>query len=66
MEGHTPLVSGHGNTFRGIVKHLDKISDDDIPNLEIPTGRPLIYDLDEKLRPIRSRYLDSESLGQFQ
>lgn len=57
MAGRTPLVVAHGNSMRGIVKHLDGISDDDIPGLEIPTGVPLVYDFDGALRPLGSRYL---------
>jgi 2,3-bisphosphoglycerate-dependent phosphoglycerate mutase len=45
------LVAAHGNSLRGLVKHLDGISDEDIPNLEIPTGIPIVYDLDDDLRP---------------
>jgi len=59
MEGRTPLVVAHGNSLRGIVKHLDKIADDDIPGLEIPTGVPLVYEFDEALRPTGSRYLET-------
>jgi len=59
MEGHTPLISAHGNSLRGLVKYLDGISDEDIPHLEIPTGKPLIYELDDGLRTIRSFYLES-------
>lgn len=58
MEGRTPLISAHGNSLRGLIKYLDGISDEDIPHLEIPTGKPLIYDLDQGLRPIRSFYLE--------
>ncbi|WP_375260809.1 2,3-diphosphoglycerate-dependent phosphoglycerate mutase [Palleronia sp.] len=58
MDGRTPLVVAHGNSLRGIVKHLDGISDDDISGIEIPTGIPLVYDLDEALRPTGSRYLE--------
>jgi 2,3-bisphosphoglycerate-dependent phosphoglycerate mutase len=58
MAGRTPLISAHGNSLRGLVKYLDGISDEDIPNLEIPTGKPLIYELDQGLRPIRSFYLE--------
>src|ERR671921_250946 len=49
--GHTVLVAAHGNSLRAIVKHLDQISDEDIAGLNIPTGMPLRYDLDENLRP---------------
>jgi 2,3-bisphosphoglycerate-dependent phosphoglycerate mutase len=45
------LVAAHGNSLRGLVKHLDGISDEDIPNLEIPTGIPIVYQLDGDLRP---------------
>ncbi len=58
MDGRTPLVSAHGNSLRGLVKYLDGISDEDIPHLEIPTGKPLVYDLDQGLRPVRSFYLE--------
>jgi len=58
MAGRTPLVVAHGNSMRGIVKHLDDIPDDEIPGLEIPTGVPLVYEFDGALRPIGSRYLE--------
>jgi 2,3-bisphosphoglycerate-dependent phosphoglycerate mutase len=57
MKGHNPLVVAHGNSLRGIVKYLDEIADEDILEVEIPTGSPLVYDLNEDLKPIRSRYL---------
>ena len=53
------LVAAHGNSLRALVKHLDQISDDDIPNLNIPTGVPLIYELDDDLDVIRHYYLES-------
>jgi 2,3-bisphosphoglycerate-dependent phosphoglycerate mutase len=52
--GHTVLVAAHGNSLRALRKHLDGISDEDIVGLELPTGVPTVYDLDEDLRP-RSR-----------
>ena len=56
--GMTVLVAAHGNSLRALVKHLDGISDEDIPSLNIPTGIPLVYELDEDLRPIgEGRYL---------
>lgn len=61
MEGGTPLISAHGNSLRGLIKYIDGISDADIPNLEIPTGKPLVYELDEGLSPIRSYYLEDGS-----
>ncbi|SPU51147.1 phosphoglyceromutase [Bordetella trematum] len=51
------LIAAHGNSLRALIKHLDNISDDDIVNLNIPTGQPLVYELDEALRPIRHYYL---------
>ncbi|WP_045836975.1 2,3-diphosphoglycerate-dependent phosphoglycerate mutase [Hyphomicrobium sp. 99] len=57
-KGQNLLVVAHGNSLRGIVKYLDKIADDDILDLEIPTGRPLVYDFDAELSPIQSRYLE--------
>jgi len=58
MDGRIPLISAHGNSLRGLIKYLDEISDEDIPHLEIPTGKPLVYDLDDGLRTIRSFYLE--------
>ena len=49
--GRVVLVAAHGNSLRGLVKHLDGISHADIPNLEIPTGVPIVYELDDALRP---------------
>jgi 2,3-bisphosphoglycerate-dependent phosphoglycerate mutase len=59
-EGVRPLIVAHGNSLRGLIKYLDRISDDEIVNLEIPTGRPLIYELDDELRPLRHYYLGRE------
>jgi 2,3-bisphosphoglycerate-dependent phosphoglycerate mutase len=61
--GQTVLVAAHGNSLRAIVKHLDEIGDDDIAGLNIPTGMPLVYELDDGLRPtVRGgRYLDPEA-----
>ena len=47
----------HGNSLRAIVKYLDKISSDEIVNLNIPTGQPLVYELDFNLSPIKHYYL---------
>jgi 2,3-bisphosphoglycerate-dependent phosphoglycerate mutase len=57
VRGRTPLVSAHGNSLRALVKHLDGISDDDIPSLNIPTGIPLVYTFDEHLKVVESGYL---------
>ncbi len=56
-DGMTVLVVAHGNSLRALVKHLDNISEEDIVGLNIPTGIPLLYELDESLEPISSRYL---------
>ncbi len=58
--GRTVLVTAHGNSLRALVKHLDGISDADIAELNIPTGIPLRYDLDDDLRPVTAggTYLD--------
>jgi 2,3-bisphosphoglycerate-dependent phosphoglycerate mutase len=57
LEGKTPLIVAHGNSLRALVKHLDKVSDEDIVELNIPTGIPLVYELDDDLEPISSSYL---------
>ncbi|MGF3053234.1 phosphoglyceromutase [Microbacterium sp. YY-03] len=60
--GKTVLVTAHGNSLRGLVKHLEGISDDDIAALNIPTGIPLVYRLDADLKPIGAgEYLDPEA-----
>ena len=61
--GHTVLLAAHGNSLRALVKELDDISDEDIPGLNIPTGIPLVYELDEQMRPVEryGRYLDPEA-----
>ena len=58
--GKTVLLAAHGNSLRALVKYLDRISDDAIAGLNIPTGIPLRYDLDENLRPLNpgGTYLD--------
>jgi len=55
--GKSILVSAHGNSLRAIVKYLDNISDDEISNLNIPTGVPLVYELDDNLKPIKHYFL---------
>ncbi|MEY4458061.1 MAG: hypothetical protein RIS25_654 [Actinomycetota bacterium] len=60
--GKTVLVTAHGNSLRALVKHLEGISDDDIAELNIPTGIPLVYTLDADLKPIgKGEYLDPEA-----
>lgn len=56
-QGRRVIIAAHGNSLRGLVKHLDAISDDDIPGLEIPTGIPLVYELDAELNPVHHYYL---------
>ena len=55
--GQRVLIAAHGNSLRALVKYLDDISEPDIVELNIPTGIPLVYELDEELRPIRHYYL---------
>jgi len=61
--GQVTLVVAHGNSLRALVKHLDGISDADIAGLNIPTGIPLLYELDDDLRPVTpgGRYLDPDA-----
>ena len=56
-------MAAHGNSLRGIVKHLDQISDEDIAGLNIPTGMPLVYELDDQMRPTVAggKYLDPDA-----
>ncbi len=58
--GRRVLVSAHGNSLRALIKHLDGIPDEDIIGLNIPTGQPLVYELDDELRPLRHYYLGDE------
>jgi len=55
--GKRAIIAAHGNSLRALVKYLDNISDKDIPELEIPTGVPLVYELDDALKPITHYYL---------
>ncbi|MGZ8273548.1 MAG: 2,3-diphosphoglycerate-dependent phosphoglycerate mutase [Burkholderiaceae bacterium] len=55
--GRRVLVAAHGNSLRALIKHLDNVSDDDIVGLNIPTARPLVYELDVNLRPLKHYYL---------
>jgi 2,3-bisphosphoglycerate-dependent phosphoglycerate mutase len=61
--GKTVLVAAHGNSLRALVKHLDGVSDSAIASLNIPTGIPLVYDLDADLKPVKAggTYLDPEA-----
>jgi 2,3-bisphosphoglycerate-dependent phosphoglycerate mutase len=55
--GKRILIAAHGNSLRALVKHLDGISDDEIVGLNIPTGIPLVYELNDELTPVRNYYL---------
>ena len=62
--GKKVVIAAHGNSLRALVKYLDNISDEDIISLNIPTGVPLVYELDENLKPIRHYYLgDQEAIA---
>lgn len=58
--GSRVIVAAHGNSLRALVKYLDNISDDEIVELNIPTGIPLVYELDQELKPIRHYYLGDQ------
>ncbi len=61
--GKRLIIAAHGNSLRGLVKHLDQISDEDIIGVNIPTGMPLVYELDADMKPISKRYLgDSDAV----
>jgi 2,3-bisphosphoglycerate-dependent phosphoglycerate mutase len=55
--GRQILITAHGNSLRGLIKHLDQISDADIVSVNIPNAQPLVYELDADIKPIRSYYL---------
>lgn len=59
-EGKKVIIAAHGNSLRALVKYLDNISDEDILKLNIPTGIPLVYELDDDLKPIKHYYLGDE------
>lgn len=55
--GRKPIIAAHGNSLRALVKYLDGVSDEEIAELNIPTGVPLVYELDENFKPLGHRYL---------
>lgn len=57
LKDETILVAAHGNSLRALAKHIEDISDEDIMDLEIPTGQPLVYELDDDLKMIKKYYL---------
>jgi len=65
--GKRVIIAAHGNSLRALVKYLDKISDEKIPGLNIPTGVPLVYELDDDLKPIKHYYLgDVDAIAKAQ
>jgi 2,3-bisphosphoglycerate-dependent phosphoglycerate mutase len=58
--GKRVLVCAHGNSIRAIIKHLDNVSESEITELNIPTGVPLVYELDASFKPIKHYYLANE------
>ena len=64
QSGKKPIIVAHGNSLRALVKHLDDVSDEEILMLNIPTGVPLVYELSDRLQPLRHYYLgDSETIA---
>ncbi len=59
-EGKRVIIAAHGNSLRALVKYLDNVSDSEILNLNIPTGMPLVYELDDNLKPLNRYYLGDE------
>jgi len=57
LRGRRVLVAAHGNSLRALIKYLDAVSDDDIVGVNVPTARPLVYELDTDLKPLRHYYL---------
>lgn len=62
-EGKRVIIAAHGNSLRALVKYLDNISNEEIPGLNIPTGLPLVYELDNDLKPLRHYYLGDPDLA---
>jgi 2,3-bisphosphoglycerate-dependent phosphoglycerate mutase len=56
-QGRRPVIAAHGNSLRALIKYLENIPDDEIVNLNIPTARPMVYEFDSSLRPLRRSYL---------
>ena len=67
LSGKRVLIAAHGNSLRALVKHLDKVSENEIVGLNIPTGIPLVYELDSNLKPVTHYYLgDPEAVAKAQ
>jgi 2,3-bisphosphoglycerate-dependent phosphoglycerate mutase len=56
-DGKRLIIAAHGNSLRALVKHLDNVSEDQITQLNVPTGIPLVYELDDQIKPIKHYYL---------
>jgi 2,3-bisphosphoglycerate-dependent phosphoglycerate mutase len=56
------IISAHGNSLRALVKYIDKLTDEEVTNLEIPTGTPLVYELDDQFNRIKHYYLSPSPL----
>lgn len=63
--GRNVLIAAHGNSLRALAKHLFGVGDQDIIGLEIPTGNPILLDLDTRLVPVSARYLDESRIGKL-
>jgi 2,3-bisphosphoglycerate-dependent phosphoglycerate mutase len=62
--GKRVIIAAHGNSIRALIKYLDNVSEQDIVGLNIPTGTPLVYELDDELKPLRHYYLgDQEKIA---
>ena len=59
-QGKKVIIAAHGNSLRGLIKYLDNMNDEDIIKLEIQTGNPICYELDENLKPIKHYYLKNK------
>ena len=64
VNGRRPLVVAHGNSLRALVKHLDGLSEDEVVGLNIPTGIPLVYELDDDMRAVSKRYLGDQEAAE--
>ena len=64
LMGRVPIIVAHGNSLRALVKHLDGVSEEEIVDLNIPTGIPLVYELDESFQPVSSRYLGDQEAAE--
>ena len=58
--GETVIIAAHGNSIRALIKHIDQASDEAIMEVNVPNGNPLVYELDDELRPIQHFYLQAK------